>query len=45
MDILALQADGGSLLGMSLLHGSRVTLDVVHRGSVSIAPLPSRTDS
>jgi clan AA aspartic protease len=39
-DVLVLEADGGPLLGMSLLYGSRVTLDVVDGGPVSITSLP-----
>ena len=38
--ILVLQAEGGPLIGMSLLFGSRVTLDVTDGGTVTIAPLP-----
>jgi clan AA aspartic protease len=38
--IMVLDADGGPLAGMSLLYGSRVTLDVVDGGPVTIAPLP-----
>jgi clan AA aspartic protease len=38
--ILVVSADGGPLAGMSLLYGSRVTLDVVDGGPVSIEPLP-----
>jgi len=39
-DVTVLQADGGPLIGMGLLYGSRVTLDVVDGGPVSIEPLP-----
>ena len=39
-DVLALQADGGPLVGMSLLYGSRVTLIVVDDGDATIDPLP-----
>jgi len=39
-DVLALQADGGPLIGMSLLYGSRVTLDVVDGGDVIVDTLP-----
>jgi predicted aspartyl protease len=38
--VLVLAADGDPLVGMSLLRGSRVTLDVVDGGPVTIAPLP-----
>ena len=37
--VSALQTDGGPLVGMSLLYGSRVVLDVVNNGDVSINPL------
>ncbi|MDE0001892.1 MAG: hypothetical protein OXQ29_04280 [Rhodospirillaceae bacterium] len=37
--ILVLQAEGGQLIGMSLLFGSRVTLDVTDGGEVTIDPL------
>jgi clan AA aspartic protease len=39
-DILVLEADGGPLIGMSLLYGSRVILDVVDGGLVTIQALP-----
>lgn len=39
-DILVLEAAGGPLAGMSLLVGSRVTLDVVDGGAVTIERLP-----
>jgi predicted aspartyl protease len=38
--VLVVCADGGPLAGMSLLYGSRVTLDVVDGGAVTIEPLP-----
>ena len=38
--IVALQAEGGQLIGMSLLFGSRVTLDVADGGNVTVDPLP-----
>jgi clan AA aspartic protease len=38
--VLVLQAEGGSLVGMSLLYGNRVVLDVVEGGDVLIEPLP-----
>ena len=38
--LLVVEADGGALVGMSLLHGNRVTLDVVDGGHVTIEPLP-----
>lgn len=37
--ILVLQAEGGPLIGMSLLFGSRVTLNIEDGGNVSIDPL------
>ncbi len=39
-EVLALQSEGGPLIGMSLLSGSRVTLDVVEGGAVRIDELP-----
>ncbi len=39
-DVLALQADGGPLVGMALLYGSRVLLDTVDGGPVTIETLP-----
>ena len=39
-DVLVLQAGGGSLVGMSLLYGNRVMLDVVDGGDVIIDTLP-----
>jgi clan AA aspartic protease len=39
-DVLVLQADGGPLVGMSLLYGSRMTLDIVDDGDVIIDALP-----
>lgn len=38
--VLVVSADGGPLAGMSLLYGSRVTLDVVDGGPVIIELLP-----
>ena len=38
-DIEVLQTDKRPLIGMSLLHGSRLTLDVVPDGDVTIASL------
>jgi clan AA aspartic protease len=40
IDIPVLSADGDPLVGMSLLYGSRVTLDIVDGGPVAIEPLP-----
>ncbi len=39
IDIDCAVMEGGPLVGMSLLYGSRLTLDVIDGGSVSIAPL------
>ena len=39
-EVLVLQADGGPMVGMSLLYGNRVTLDVVDDGDVTIDMLP-----
>ena len=38
-DVYVLQAEGGPLIGMSLLHGSRLILDVVTDGDVTIDTL------
>ena len=38
-EVLALQADGGPLIGMSLLYGNRVMLDVINDGNVTIDSL------
>ncbi len=38
-EVLALQADGGPLVGMSLLYGNRVMLEVVENGAVTIDSL------
>jgi clan AA aspartic protease len=35
----ALEAEGGALLGMALLHGSRMTMDIVENGPLQIEPL------
>jgi len=39
-ELLVLQADGGPLVGMSLLYGSRVVLEVIDNGDVTIDALP-----
>lgn len=38
-DVLVLAAEGGVLLGMAMLEGSRLTLDVEDDGAVNIEPL------
>ena len=38
-EVLALQADGGPLIGMSLLYGNRVMLEIIDNGDVTIASL------
>jgi predicted aspartyl protease len=38
--VFVLVADGTPLAGMALLHGNRVTLEVMDGGSVTIEPLP-----
>ena len=38
--ILALEAEGGPLVGMSLLYGYRLTLDAIDGGPVTIDELP-----
>ena len=40
-EVTALESDAGPLVGMSLLYGSRVILDVVNDGDVSINALHS----
>ncbi len=39
-NVLALAANGGPLVGMSLLYGSRLTLDILDGGPVIIEALP-----
>lgn len=39
-NVYVLQAEGGPLIGMSLLYGSRLILDVVTDGNVTIDALP-----
>jgi clan AA aspartic protease len=39
-DVLVSQSAGSPLIGMELLEGSRVTMDVVDGGNVNIEPLP-----
>ena len=39
-DIEVLQTDKQPLVGMALLRGSRLTLDIVPDGDVTITPLP-----
>jgi len=38
--VYVLAAEGGPLIGMALLHGNRVTLDVVDGGLVTVEELP-----
>ena len=38
-EVLVLQAEGGPLVGMSLLYGNRVILTIVSGGDVTIDPL------
>ena len=38
---LVLRAEGGALVGMSMLGGSRLTIDVEAGGPVLVEPLPS----
>jgi predicted aspartyl protease len=35
----ALEVDAGALVGMALLHGSRLTMDVLEDGPVRIEPI------
>lgn len=39
LDVMVLEADGGPLVGMSLLDGHRLTIEVVAGGSVTIEAL------
>ena len=39
LEVPVLQADGGPLIGMALLNGSRVIMDVVKDGQVKIEKL------
>ncbi|HKQ78656.1 MAG TPA: clan AA aspartic protease [Blastocatellia bacterium] len=40
-DVLVLEAEGGALIGMSLLHGSRLSMEVMDDGEVTIEELES----
>jgi hypothetical protein len=40
LEVLILRAEGGPLIGMSLLYGHRVVLHVVDNGDVIIDTLP-----
>ena len=40
-EVTALESDAGPLVGMSLLYGSRVILDVINDGDVSMNALHS----
>lgn len=42
-DVLVLGAEGGAVVGMSLLHGSRLSMEVVDDGDVAIEELASST--
>jgi clan AA aspartic protease len=44
-DVLVLQAEGGALVGMSLLYGSRVSMEVIDDGDVIIEQLPLPTEN
>lgn len=39
-DLQVLAADGGPLLGMSLLYGSRLLMDIIDGAAFTIEPLP-----
>ena len=41
-EVLVLAAEGGPLVGMSLLYGSRVVLEALEEGEVTIEPLPDQ---
>ncbi len=38
-EVLVLQAEGGPLIGMSLLYGNRVILTIINGGDVTIDPI------
>ena len=38
-EVLALQAEGGALVGMLLLYGNRVTITVLDGGDITIEPI------
>ncbi|MCE2435018.1 MAG: clan AA aspartic protease [Candidatus Latescibacteria bacterium] len=38
-EVIVLQAEGGPLIGMSLLYGNRVILTIVNGGDVTIDPI------
>lgn len=38
--VMAVEADGGPLIGMALLYGSRLVLDIIDGGDVTISKLP-----
>jgi len=39
-DVLVVEADGGALIGMSLLHGHDLSMRVLDGGNVTIIPVP-----
>lgn len=39
-EVVVSRAEGAPLLGMSLLHGSRMTMDVIDGGPVKVEELP-----
>ena len=39
--VQAIETEGGALVGMALLHGSRLTMEVVEDGTVHVEPLGS----
>ena len=41
-EVMVLAAEGGPLIGMSLLRGSRITIDVDDGGLVAVEPLTQR---
>ncbi len=43
-EVMVLQADGGPLVGRSLLYGSRLTLNVQEEGVVTIQDLSIPTE-
>lgn len=42
--VSAIEGEGGALVGMRLLHGSRLTMDVFENGPVRIEPIDQMTE-
>jgi len=41
--VSAIESEGGALVGMRLLYGSRLTMDVLENGPVRIEPIKQKT--